>query len=150
MGGGSTGQFTVPRRTRGLPQHPRAKHLSLPPRASSLSQLSSPVLLHHRFPHHSPSASASTQICLYVFEKSSRKWLARSLLPNCPVLPHSLGVFSGGDDAREQSNSREMSLRVFLVLQPEEECGGCETRGADPVVLFIGYSIRYVALFGLW
>lgn len=140
----------MPPRTWGLPQHPRAEHLSLPSLASSLRQLSSPVLLHRWFPQHSPRASASTQICLCVFENSSRKWLARSLLPNCSVFPNSLGVFSGYSDAREQSNSREMSLRVFLVLHAEEERGGCEMRGADPVVLFIRYSIRYVALFGLW
>lgn len=144
VGGGRTGQFTVPPRTWGLPQHPSAEHGSLPSLASSLSQLSSPVLLHRRVPHHSPRASASTQICLCIFEKSSRKWLARSLLPNCSVFPNSLGVFSGDGDAREQSNSRDMSLRVFLVLHPEEERGWLWNEGSRPsrFIYRIQYSIR--------
>lgn len=73
--------------------------------------------------------------------------LARSLLLNCSVFPNSLGVFSG--DTREQSNSRE-TRPISLSSTRKKSVVVVKRGGADPVVLFIGYSILYVALSGLW
>lgn len=62
--------------------------------------------------------------------------IARDLLLHGLVFPNSLGVFSWvGRESKAILG--KLALRVFLARHPEEKCGGCETRGADPVVLFI-------------